>query len=165
MAPSSTRLPVFESVAAVMAVAIMGLMVALPGGSSEPKANSTELKDALNGLRTGIFRFTMEHRNEAGSVVPGRSGLDLIRQLTGQTRRDGTYDQKRSGHDDRTHGALLKSIPANPVNGLNTIRSMPEEVGKPDFRGRAGWVYVPKTGKIYPDLPGEDRNGVPYSSY
>ncbi|KAA3604917.1 MAG: hypothetical protein DWQ01_20145 [Planctomycetota bacterium] len=145
-------------------MALAAFLVALPGRLEQPNAEEIRLKDGLSALKTAIVRFSMSHEDELGALWPGRRGADIEQQLVGRSRLDGSTLPGDHG-EDRWLGPYLKRIPENPINGQATIRLMPEGVTQPVLNGTAGWVYVPATGQIYPDLPGKDRQGLPYSSY
>lgn len=154
------HLPLLEAVSAVALIGAVAVLTALPGARAPAAQPNPELLDGLGVLRTAIFRFSMEH-DQGGRelLMPGRDGQDVIAQLAGCSRRDGSADfqASRTGRDNRWYGPYLDFIPVNPVNGLDTIRSMPPGYLEPVFNGSAGWVYVPETGQIFPDLPGETQ--------
>ncbi|RMH02966.1 MAG: hypothetical protein D6702_07425 [Planctomycetota bacterium] len=157
------RLPLFESIAAVLAVAIVAILTALPWSGGQ-ETRDPRLMDRLSLLRTAVFRFSMEHSDYDGAILPGRDGESVVKQLTGLSRNDGSTFEPLSGREDRWNGPYLREIPVNPINGLNTIRVV-HGTGLPELTGEAGWVYQPDTGKVLPDLPGRDPNGVPYADY
>ncbi len=160
---ASTRLPLFESIAAVLAIGVVAALTALPTRSGRTD-QSAKLVDRIGLIRTAIFRFSMEHYDDSGKILPGRNGEDLVLQLTGRSRHDGSVEPPSSGREDRWKGPYLKSIPANPVSGLDTVRIVRGD-GIPALLGEAGWVYQPETGKLWPDLPGTDPRGIPYTEY
>ncbi len=164
------HLPILESVAAVALIGAVAIVTALPGSrAARPDLQaSAELTDGVGLLRTAIFRFSMEHdAGEREVLMPGRGEADFVAQLTGPSRRDGTTGlvDKPGGHDNRWYGPYLDAIPVNPVNGKNSVRSMPAGYAEPVMNGTAGWVYLPDTGEVFPDLPGVDARGVKYSAY
>lgn len=165
------HLPLLESVAAVALVGAVAVLTALPAHRAEQapvEQRDAEVVDALGVLRTAIFRFSMEHEDAAGgALMPGRAGQDLAAQLTGTSRRNGTVHVAASatGRDDRWFGPYLDAVPANPRNGLASIRVMPAGYAEPVLTGAAGWVYLPDVGQIFPDIPGVDARGVEYSAY
>lgn len=154
-------LPLLEAAAAVVLVGAVAILTALP--SARPAApEDAELHDALGVLRTAIFRFSMEHGASAReALLPGQDGADVAAQLTGVTRRDGSADAREAGRAGLLYGPYLERIPSNPVNGLATIRAMPAGYLEPVLTGSAGWVYVPETGEIQPDLPGQRPADLP----
>jgi hypothetical protein len=160
-------LPVLEAVGAAALVGAVALLTALPGSKGDGGAGKNlELADGLGVLRTAIFRFGMDHDDGGrGLLLPGRDGEDLVAQLVGTSRRDGSVEPAAGAFDNRWYGPYLTEIPRNPVNGLSTVRVMPPGYPEAVFTGSAGWVYLPDTGEIFPDLPGADARGVSYSTY
>ncbi|MFT7516709.1 MAG: hypothetical protein ACI84O_000494 [Myxococcota bacterium] len=157
------RLPLLESFAAVLAVATVAIMTALPA-IQETGERNVDLQDNLSLIRTAVFRFSMDHEAEGIEVKPGVAGENFELQIVGRTRSDGTTHQ-RGRFEDRFFGPYLNSIPVNPVNNNNTVRVMPSGISEPIFNGTAGWVYVIDTGEIYADLAGIDARGVAFSEY
>lgn len=157
------KLPLFETFAAVLAVAAVAFLTALPS-SGEQGSKNVELLDSLSVLRTAVFRFSMDHESQGSPMMPGRTDLDFEAQLIGRSRSDGSTSAFES-YEDRFCGPYLEDLPVNPVNGLNSVRLMPASYSDPVLNGSAGWVYVPATGKIYADLPGADDRGVAYLEY
>lgn len=151
------HLPLIEAVTAVALIGAVAILTALPGTRAAEVEVHPELQDGLGVLRTAIFRFSMEHDPGGRELLmPGQDGADLTAQLLGPTRRDGgTEALAVGGRDNRWYGPYLDAVPVNPVNGHGTIRAMPAGYLEPVFNGSAGWVYVPETGEIFPDLPGQ----------
>ncbi|MBC8329495.1 MAG: hypothetical protein ISR76_02615 [Planctomycetes bacterium] len=157
------RLPLFESIAAVLAVAVVALLTALPSSGADPERDA-RLMDGLSLMRTSVFRFSMEHSDYQGAILPGRDGESVVEQLTGLSRNNGSTFDPLSGREDRWNGPYLRDLPVNPVNNLNTLR-LDSGSGAPVLTGSAGWVYQPTTGMVLPDLPGKDPRGVLYADY
>jgi hypothetical protein len=157
------RLPLFESVAAVLAVALVALLTALPSSVASPERDA-RLMDGLSLLRTAVYRFSMEHSDYEGAILPGRDGEDVVAQLTGLTRNNGTTFEPLSGREDRWNGPYLRGIPVNPVNGLDTVRVVERAVDVVPT-GVAGWIYVVEGGRFVPDVDGQDPQGVLYTDY
>lgn len=157
------RHPLIETLVAVVCVGAVAVLTALPAAEKVGEKN-VELHDSLSVLRTAIFRFSMDHELDDMPLMPGVVHGDITQQLVGSSRSDGsTYAPER--HEDRFFGPYLDLVPRNPVNGMQSIRSMPVEYNAPVLNGSAGWVYVPSTGKVYADLPGTDQRGVSYLEY
>lgn len=132
---NENSLPLFESLAAVFAVSLVSLLTALPASPEQTTDSSAELHASLTELRAATFRTILAHDGNAQSLQ------ELENRLSG----------------------YLSTIPKNPVNDLTTIRAMEIRHDRPILNGSAGWVYVPATGRIFPDLPGTDEQGIPYS--
>lgn len=151
------HLPLIEAVTAVALIGAVAILTALPGTRAAEAEVHPELQDGLGVLRTAIFRFSMEHDPGGRELLlPGLDGADVTAQLLGSSRRDGsTESASAAGRDNRWYGPYLDAVPVNPVNGKDTIRAMPPGYLEPVFNGSAGWVYVPETGEIFPDLTGQ----------
>lgn len=152
------HLPLLEAVTAVALIGAVAVLTALPGTRAAEVQINPELQDGLGVLRTAIFRFSMDHDPGGRDVLmPGRDGEDISAQLVGTSRRDGgtAFVASPTGRDNRWYGPYLDAVPVNPVNGLDTIRTMPAGYVEPVYNGSAGWVYLPETGQIFPDLPGQ----------
>ena len=157
------RHPLLETLAAVVCVAAVAVLTALPSSEQVGEKN-VELHDSLSVLRTAIFRFSMDHELDDMPLMPGVAVGEIEAQLVGVSRSDGsTSNPGRS--EDRYYGPYLDKMPINPVNGLHSIRSMPTDYNMPVLNGSTGWVYVPATGKVYADLPGADSRGITYLEY
>ncbi|MDA0668148.1 MAG: hypothetical protein O3A95_10865 [Planctomycetota bacterium] len=158
------RLPLFETFAAVLAVAAVAFLTALPNSGEQGGEKNVELHDGLSVLRTAVFRFSMDHEVAGSPMMPGGADVDLEQQLVGRSRGDGGTELLND-FEDRFFGPYLENLPVNPVNGLSSVRSMPPNYSSPVLNGSCGWVYVPATGKIYADLAGADARGVAYLEY
>jgi len=158
------RLPLFETFAAVLAVAAVAFLTALPNSGERDGEKNVELHDSLSVLRTAVFRFSMDHEVTGSPMMPGGDNADMEQQLVGRSRGDGSTELL-SDFEDRFCGPYLHHLPVNPVNGLSSVRSMPSNYTSPVLNGSCGWVYVPATGKIYADLAGADARGVAYLEY
>lgn len=157
------RHPLLETLVAVVCVGAVAVLTALPSAEKVGEKN-VELHDSLSVLRTAIFRFSMDHELDDMPLMPGVVEADITNQLVGVSRSNGSTDAPVNT-EDRFFGPYLDVVPPNPVNGLQTIRSMPVEYNAPVLNGSAGWVYVPSTGKVYADLPGADTRGITYLEY
>ncbi|MCP4092971.1 MAG: hypothetical protein GY747_05915 [Planctomycetes bacterium] len=157
------RHPLIETLVAVVCVGAVAVLTALPSAEKVGEKN-VELHDSLSVLRTAIFRFSMDHELDDMPLMPGVVHGDITHQLVGTSRSNGSTDAPERT-EDRFFGPYLDVVPRNPVNGLQTIRSMPVEYNAPVLNGSAGWVYVPSTGKVYADLPGADTRGITYLEY
>jgi len=128
------RLPLFESFAAVFAVSLISLFTALPAAPDRVDS-SAALHAGLTELRAAAFRDSIANNSFAETAEELQDRLSMY----------------------------LSQVPTNSVNDLSTIRAMASEYDRPILNGSAGWVYVPATGQIFPDLTGADEKGTPYS--
>ncbi|MBC8404165.1 MAG: hypothetical protein H8E15_02980 [Planctomycetes bacterium] len=131
-------LPLFESLASVFVVAIVAVFAALPAlkNPSERGGHDAVLEDHLDQLRTAVVQYLDEE-----STMPTLAEEFEI-ALT---------------------SVFLTAIPENPINHRSSIRIL--NADSPRANGTAGWIFVPNTRNIYPDLPGEDGLGKSYLSY
>ena len=161
---ASVRL--LEPVVALVAIGTVALLVAFPGRPTRASMD-TELLDGLGRLRTAIWHYGLDHRDAHGTALPAQDGSaeTLLAQLTGLSDRDGQPRRGAASHDGRSFGPYLQAVPSNPRNGLSTIRVAPLHAERPEPDGSAGWIYLPRTGAIYPDLPWSDDDGVRYEDY
>ncbi len=159
------RLPLLESLGAVVMVALVAALTALPSRSDVPAREDAALQDALGAFRTALFRYTMEHGGDGVVLADVTTEDELVGRLTQATRKDGTFSAPAGPVEDRWYGPYLNRIPVNPVNGKGSVRVMPDGYPEPVLNGTAGWVFVPMTGEVFPDLPGTDGRGLSYAEY
>ena len=138
---STTR--AFSLLELVLVIFIMSIIgaIALPrfSSASENTKKSALIKANIS-LQNAIDHYTAEHEG----LLPHFKVDDvrnLRKRLTQTTTIDGTL--KKNG----IYGPYLDSIPTNPYNGLNTVRSDGVAPGK----GTHGWRYDRETGEIQPD--------------
>ena len=157
----TTRLPIFESIAAVFAVATIAALTALPS-TGQPQDMDQQLHDGLGNLRSAVFRYSMEHSRLEGTQWP--STQDFEAQLTGRSRSDGTTFEPTTGREDRWFGPYLPTLPTNPYNGMSSVFFLGTEQA-PSPTGAYGWIYKESTGEIWAALPGMDSRGVLFAEY
>ncbi len=155
------RLPIFESISAVIAVGLVSAFIALPG-SSKMENMDQSVHDHLGLMRTSIFQFSMEHNSLDGSEFPNE--FEFEAQLCGRSRSDGSTAESVTGREDRWYGPYLKAIPHNPLNNLNTVFFLGEDQ-EPKPTGGFGWIYKESTGELWVDIPGSDGRGIRYAEY
>ncbi|HEX9793057.1 MAG TPA: hypothetical protein VGC54_03660 [Planctomycetota bacterium] len=161
--------PARNSLLAPLGIAVALTMVAVLAAVPAPRSSAEQhkieqLRDRLEFLRNATFRFRMDHFDDHGSLPLGLSGHDPEQQLLGRTGLDGAPLTVAPG-DRRGLGPYLDKLPVNPFNGLSSIRSLPGDQKTADFQGSHGWVYLPATARVHPDLPGFDAFGRPFSDY
>ncbi len=157
------RHPLIETIVTIVCVAAVAVLTAVPSSSNAGEKNIA-LQDSLTVLRTAVFRYSMDHEHNHVPLMPGVLMGEIEAQLVGLSRANGSTDNLEHA-EDRYYGPYLNQIPVNPVNHLQSIRSMgPEEI-LPVLNGTCGWVYVPATGKVYADLPGADSRRIAYLEY
>ncbi|MFQ5749754.1 MAG: hypothetical protein ACE5H3_09890 [Planctomycetota bacterium] len=163
--PRNSAPVLLETLAMALVAGLVLLTLALPV-PARAKTPNVPLRDGLAVIRSAVFRFQMDHHDPLGGLLPpGRENADVVAQLTGRSRGNGTTDLPRGRKDDRWFGPYLARIPVNPVNGLATIRLEVQPGSGPLARGTAGWIYDPRTGRVFADLPAADERGVDYMTY
>lgn len=144
------RLPLLESVSTVVVLGLATVLTAVPFGPARAGRN-TALADGLALIRTAVFRYEMDHAgNGLASVADGAA---LAKRLLGQDE------------PGMRAPAYLTHLPENPVNGRSTLRVAAAGQDPPLLNGSAGWVFVPATGRVLADLPGQDAAGNAYRDY
>ena len=127
----------------VIALLIVGMLGCIVLGVARFATGTSEEETLAANLRT--FRLQIElFRQQHGGIAPGRSGKDIVRQLTGRTDRLG---QPRP---NGPFGPYLVDIPINPFNGRDTIEVSTRRPGGGDH----GWHYDPVRGMLSPDDDG-----------
>jgi hypothetical protein len=131
-----------------------------------------ELRLALADLRAAIADYELDHSTWPGHPpdpleLDGResAAARFERQLTGTTGRRG--EPLASGPDEATprFGPYLPfALPADPINGLATLRVLGADEPWPERAdGTTGWIYRPATGEIRANAVGTaDATGVRY---
>lgn len=136
---SAKPLPLFETLAAVFGVALIAFLAALPAlKDGEADGRAVVLADQLEQVRTAVDRLA---REEGGVPATGAALEEalLARHLT--------------------------AMPVNPYNQQSAIRVSSAAFTEARPNGSAGWLYVPATRTVVPDLPGQDASGRSFISY
>lgn len=162
----------FTLIEILIVVIIIGVLTSIVvpqfGGGTRTPRDAT-LKDCLRYLRTQIQVYRTQH----GDIAPGYPGDDasqapdattFVAQMTQFSDAEGRVSSARS----RTYGfgPYLSDMPANPISSQNGILVVGgSKIPVPDPSQPYGWIYVPQTQQIIPNLSGADEEGVPYASY
>ena len=151
----------FTLIEFMIVMVILGIMAALvlPAYSNATAtAKSSALKEDIRLLRAQIALYTTQHRN----VPP--VGNDFIEQMTGYSDAMGqTSDDADSQYK---FGPYLHQMPVNPLNDSAALRVVGGNDSFPDEpEGTEGWVYQPSSGRIAPNVAGEDVEGLAYFDY
>ncbi len=158
-----------ELLIVVSIIGIIGAMVLPKFTDASSTAKENVLKDELRYLRTQIVVFKAQHRDVApgypgGSLSSTPTETDFVKQMS-QTTNDLVVVGNGAAYK---FGPYLQKMPANPINGLNTVtvvangQSMPP-AGFPN--GATGWIYKPQTLEMLPNSPGTDKDGTRYVDY
>ncbi len=151
------RRAAFSMIELVIVIAIIGIIagIAVPRMSrASITARENALVSNLSLFQSAIDRYTAEHAglspgHDAGGSV-NASGADFALRLTKRT------DESGAAQSDGLYGPYLRSIPANPINGLRTVRVGGIAAGA----GTHGWRYDPASQTILSDhADGGDLGG------
>lgn len=72
------RIPIFETIAAFVAVCVVAILTALPS-LQETGARNIDVADGVSVLRASVFRFSMDHNIEGQMQLPNEN---FVAQLT-----------------------------------------------------------------------------------
>jgi hypothetical protein len=122
----------------------------------------------LSMLRRFVLVYSSHHQETgpgytagAGSALSAEAFADqamLASNVQGDTAARGT-----AGYP---YGPYLSKVPANPFNGLATIRMVADGEAMPAAADNShGWIYKAATGQIRPGNSGTDEAGIAYYDY
>jgi general secretion pathway protein G len=153
----------FTLVEILIVVVILGILAAIvvpQFSNASQTARENTMKDDLRYLRTQIGCYQAQH----DSVAPGVKA-DFVSEMTMFTNDSGAT--QAAGDATHKFGPYLLSMPANPLNGLTTIKLSTDADLTTDVDGLTGWIYNASTQQIIANQTGSDNNGTgtPYSHY
>jgi len=158
-----------EILLVVVLLAVLAVIVIPAFADSTKTAKQSALAQDLKVLQ----RFVLVYKGLHLEVSPGYPGGNtsmtptqaaFVAQATMATNTQGVTQPVGTAGYDR--GPYVAKIPANPVNGLNTIEMLGDGESFPDAADDShGWIYKAATGEIRADSAGVDTFGVPYYSY
>jgi len=166
------RAKAFTLVEILIVVVLLGLLAAIviPAfGGGAMSARESTLSQELRILQRVILVYKSQHLEAAPGYANGQTSaipteqtfLDqvlLSSNTSGQTAAVGTSGYNR--------GPYLAKIPANPINGLNTIQMLTNAESFPEAADDShGWIYKAATGEMRPDCVGTDTNDDAYYDY
>ena len=105
-------------------LAVVAALVAPQFSSAQPVDRAEQLRQSLERLRTQITIYRAHH---------GTPPEDLVKQLTGHTDAAGALARYPSA--DFRFGPYMRELPANPINGLATVRQVEEGTFPPHAAG------------------------------
>ena len=166
-------LAAFTLIEILIVVVILGIVgaIVLPKFSDASTITREQtLKDDLLYLRTQIIVFKAQHNDTAPGYPSGKTTAspteqDFLLQMAGYSDEFCNL-VKPAAHTKL--GPYIKKMPANPLNGLNTILIVPNGSSMPPKNlpdNSTGWIYKPQTMELMPNSPGTDSEGTPYADY
>jgi len=174
--PSGTRLlrarrrgvTVTAIIIALAAIVILGTVVLPQFTSANKESVESQIKDQMRYLRTQITVFKAQHQDVApgypGGAPNGRPTADaFVKQLTQSTNL--YCDVRPQNSADFPYGPYVREMPVNPLNGLASVKVVPNNTPFPAPDGRTGWIYQPQTQQLEPNSPGADSSGTNYANY
>lgn len=167
--PNHRNLSAFTLIEILIVVVILGILasIVIPQFSNASHlARENTLKDELRYLRTQVQVYKAQHQDTPpgypnGNLAATPTADAFAEQMTLYTDEFGDVSTTEdAGH--KLH--YLSRMPANPVNGLNTVLLLSESE---DFTAddTTGWIYKPATGMVRANITGSDNNETPYIDY
>ncbi|QDT38697.1 type II secretion system protein [Stratiformator vulcanicus] len=154
----------FTLVEVLIVVVILGILAAtvLPSFTDfSGDARESALKQNLQMLRSQIEMYRLEHNGKFpanGSTTES----DFIEALTLSSDTNGTT----GAIGTKPHGPyIVGSVPANPLNGENSVTIIATSVSAATPDDSTGYIYNPSTGQIKANSTGVDADNVDYDSY
>ncbi|MBK8974943.1 MAG: type II secretion system protein [Planctomycetes bacterium] len=160
----------FTLVELLIVVVILGIIaaVAIPQfTNSTEDARTSSLQSNLSVLRNAMEYYKMQHLGKypgypSGGGAPTAAATS--NQLLQASKPDGST--AALGTAGFTLGPYIKEqLPANPVNGLNTVTVVADGAAFPAADDSTGWIYQPQIGKIRANSTGRSPAGQNYYDY
>jgi prepilin-type N-terminal cleavage/methylation domain-containing protein len=166
------KMRAFTLVEILIVVTLLGILAAVvmpmaSGGAISAKQSA--LAADLQLFNRFIIIYKSHHLEVAPGYPNGQTGAAPTEQAfidqatlssnkTGQTAAVGTAGYER--------GPYMQHIPANPLNGLNTIQMLGNGENFPaNGDDSHGWIYKAATAEIRADSTGSDDSGKRYYDY
>jgi general secretion pathway protein G len=161
----------FTLVEILIVVVILGIMatIVIPQFSNAAhEARENTLRDDLRFLRMQVGVYAAQHRDITPGYPGGDSSVsptqnDFLNQMTLYTSEAGTTNAAKTA--TFKFGPYLSKVPANPLNGLSTVKIVDNGAAMPAADDTTGWIYKPQTKEIIANKTGADATGTSYSSY
>jgi len=159
---------VVEVLIVVFALVILAAVVIPQLSRASQQSRQNSLKDVLQYFKTHIAVFKAQHQDlppgyPGANPTSGPTNQAMASQLTEYS--DVFCDLSPRPGTAFQFGPYVKEIPANPVNGMNTVKMIGNNQSLPAPDGTTGWIYKPQTQELIPNLTGNDASGTPYSNY
>jgi general secretion pathway protein G len=123
-----TGFTLIEILLVVLILGIISALVIAGVGDASIQSRLSTLRSSLTQMRTQIHWYSAQHNG----TYP--SGTALFDQLTRQTDVNGNVGT------GAYLGPYLSGMPANPYNGLTTVKEIPSG-GPMAADGSTGWMY------------------------
>jgi type II secretory pathway pseudopilin PulG len=154
-----------EILIVVFALAILATVVIPQFSRASRQSQQNNLKDVIQYLRTQIAVFKAQHQD----IPPGYPSGDPM-----ATPTEPAFVTQMTLHSDVSfnlsaaalpYGPYLSAMPADPVNGRNTVKVIGNNQPMPLPDGSTGWIYQPQTQTVIANVVGKDDSGTYYSTY
>lgn len=153
----------------VLALLIFSIALPIPGPRRDVAASErrfVEVRLGLSEIRAVLADFRADHNTWPGQGQDGVGDPGLLTdQLVRPTGRNGVVlaNPTGGGRLERALGPYRRDgVPANPVNGLTSVRLLRADEPFPDDGdGLTGWLYRPSTGEIRANLAGRAFESAP----
>lgn len=160
----------FTLVELLIVVVILGIIaaIAIPQfTNSTEEARTSNLQSNLSVMRNALEYYRMQHLGKYPGYAVGSStptATDATNQLLLSSKSDGST--AAVGTAGFPLGPYIKEqLPANPVNGLNTLMVVNDGTAFPAADNSTGWIYQPQIGKIRANSTGASPSGKNYYDF
>jgi general secretion pathway protein G len=156
---------VVEILIVVFVLAILATVVIPQFSRASQQTKQDSLRDVLQYLRTQVTVFKAQHQDVPpgyfqGDPTTAPEASVFVDQMTHES--DVNCNLRGSLLQ---YGPYLAKLPANPLNGMNTIEMVSNNDPMPAPDGKTGWIYKAQTQEIIANVTGRDASGSAYSSY
>jgi general secretion pathway protein G len=164
----------FTLIEILIVVVILGIVAAIVVpelSSASRQAREGVMKDDLRFMREQATRYMIQHDDDppgypsGGDTMQVPTEANFIDQMTRYT--DGLGNSGGAYSNTYRYGPYLTRIPENPLTSLSGVHVVANgaPIPAPDLSQPYGWIYKPETLQFIPNVPGNDLEGTPYTSY
>ncbi len=139
----------FSLIELVIVIVIMGTVaaIAIPRMShAAQSAAAANLRASLKTLNTATEMYALEHEGLNPAQAPSGAVDPLVKNLVHRLTRTTSVSGELLALR-RPFGPYLRAIPANPINGLSSVRID----GSASRAGTHGWRFDSSTNSFMPD--------------